>query len=134
MLKELSETFKKNVWVVAFDMDQTCLDIHTSGVAIRDGSSFTPPYGCYIPIRTGKEVVSHVKESVRQLIPFLLQNNIAVAICTNTDVTMATHPSLMGGRELVEYIFRNAFPEFEDICSRLTIEAWRGTYESVQVS
>ena len=133
MLKELSEAFKKNVWVVAFDMDQTCLDIHTSGVAIRDGSSFTPPYSCYVPIRTGKEVVSHVKESIRQLIPFLLQNNIAVAICTNTDVTMATHPSLMGGRELVEYIFRNAFPEFKDICSRLTIEAWRGTYESVQV-
>ena len=38
----LSETFKKNVWLVAFDMDQTSLDIHTSGVVVKENETIPP--------------------------------------------------------------------------------------------
>lgn len=131
---KLSEAFKRNVCLVAFDMDQTCLDIHTSGVAIRDGHSLTLNKNAVFQIRKGTEVVQHVKPVIRELIPLLLKNNIAVAICTNTDVNMAIHPSLMGGRELVEYIFKNTFPEYPDICNYLIIEAWRGNINAVEVS
>ena len=32
----ISDAFKEQVWLVAFDMDQTSLDIHTSGVVVKD--------------------------------------------------------------------------------------------------
>ena len=130
----ISEKFKKRVWLVAFDMDQTCLDIHTSGVGIRD-NQIPPPQIENSPykIRKASEVVNHVKEVVKTVIPTLLKNGIAVAITTNTDKLMAFHPCLMGGREFVEYIFSHVFTEYPDICDHLFIEAWRGEYQAVQV-
>lgn len=131
----ISETFKDQTWLVAFDMDQTSLDIHTSGVAVKDDETIPPIYAnSAIQLRKAKEVVKHVKESVKEIIPALLKNGIAVAICTNTDTLMACHSSLMGGRELVEYIFGNTFDSYPDICDHLIIEAWRGSLEAVRVS
>lgn len=123
----ISPEFKKQVWLVAFDMDQTALDLHTSGVAVRDDQLFPPLFfdSQFVPLKA-KEILDHVKDAIKIIIPELLQNGIAVAICTNTDVKMACHTSLMGGRELVEYIFGNTFSDYPDICNRLVIEAWRG--------
>ena len=123
----ISPEFKKQVWLVAFDMDQTALDLHTSGVAVRDDQLFPPLFfdSQFVPLKA-KEILDHVKDAIKMIIPELLQNGIAVAICTNTDVKMACHSSLMGGRELVEYIFGNTFSDYPDICNRLVIEAWRG--------
>ena len=130
----ISEKFKKRVWLVAFDMDQTCLDLHTSGVGIRDNTP-PPPFLNNIQnkVLTAKEVVNHVKDVIKEIIPELLKNGIAVAICTNTDVNMAFHPSLMGGREFVEYIFGHTFEDYPDICDHLIIEAWRGDITTVTV-
>lgn len=129
----ISEEFKKRVCLVAFDMDQTCLDLHTSGVGIRDNQTLPPSNAIYRP-HPAKEIVNHVKDVVKVVIPALLKSGIAVAICTNTDVQMAYHPSLMGGREFVEYIFGNTFKEYPDICNHLFIEAWRGNIQAVEVS
>lgn len=130
----ISDTFKDQVWLVAFDMDQTSLDIHTSGVAVKDDETLPPIFANSIfKPRKAKEVLDHVKESVKVIIPALLKNGIAVAICTNTDTLMASHSSLMGGRELVEYIFGNTFDSYPDICDHLVIEAWRGTLDAVRV-
>ena len=130
----LSQEFKKQVWLVAFDMDQTALDLHTSGVAVRDNQTFPSTLfeNQFVPLKA-KEILDHVKDSIKVIIPQLLQNGIAVAICTNTDVKMACHTSLMGGRELVEYIFGNTSSEYPDICDRLIIEAWRGINEVPRV-
>ena len=130
----ISDDFKKKVWLVAFDMDQTSLDIHTTGVAIRENETIPPSYdvGIYKPYHV-EEILDHVKESIKVIIPELLKNGIAVAICTNTDILMVQHKSIMGGRELVEYIFGNTFDEYPDICDRLIIEAWRGTLNVVRV-
>ena len=131
----ISEKFKERVWLVAFDMDQTCLDLHTSGVGIRDNCELPPSStGIFYPVRKASEIVNHVKDVVKVVIPELLKSGIAVAICTNTDVQMAALPSLMGGREFVEYIFGHAFKEYPDICDHLIIEAWRGEYRVVQVN
>ena len=35
----ISDAFKEQVWLVAFDMDQTSLDIHTSGVVVKDNET-----------------------------------------------------------------------------------------------
>lgn len=130
----ISESFKKRVWLVAFDMDQTCLDVHTTGIGVRDNKE-VPYYfesSPYKPLKAS-EIVNHVKDVVKVIIPELLKNGIAVAICTNTDVLMASHPDLMGGRELVEYIFGNTFEDYPDICDHLIIEAWRGEIQAVKV-
>lgn len=130
----ISEKFKERVWLVAFDMDQTCLDLHTSGVGIRDHCELPPSMsGYFFKPRHASEIVKHVKDVVKVVIPELLKSGIAVAICTNTDVQMAFHPNLMGGREFVEYIFGHTFEEYPDICDHLIIEAWRGEYRVVQV-
>ena len=131
----ISDTFKDQIWLVAFDMDQTSLNIHTSGVVVKDNETVPPVFASAgIKLLKAKEVLDHVKESVKVIIPALLKNGIAVAICTNTDPLMASHSSLMGGRELVEYIFGNTFDSYPDICDHLVIEAWRGTVEAVRVS
>lgn len=131
----ISNEFKEQVWLVAFDMDQTSLDIHTSGVVVKDDETLPPIYNSMMfKPRKGKEVLDHVKESIKLIIPALLKNGIAVAICTNTDVNMVSHSSLMGGRELVEYIFGNTFDSYPNICDHLIIEAWRGTLDAVRVS
>lgn len=131
----ISDTFKDQIWLVAFDMDQTSLDIHTSGVAVKDNEPIPPVYAnSSIKIRKGREVLNHVKESVKVIIPALLKSGIAVAICTYTDALMASHSSLMGGRELVEYIFGNTFDSYPDICDHLVVEAWRGTVDAMRVS
>ena len=80
-----------------------------------------------------KEVLTHVKDAIKVIIPELLKNGIMVAICTNTDVLMAQNRSLMGGRELVEYIMGNTFDQYPDICDHLIIEAWRGSLQAVRV-
>lgn len=131
----ISEKFKKRVWLVAFDMDQTCLDLHTSGIGVRD-NGVLPPYLETVPNKPlkAREIVSHVKDVVKAVIPALLKSGIAVAICTNTDVLMAYDPSLMGGRELVEYVFGHSFVDYPDICDHLLIEAWRGEIQVVQVN
>lgn len=131
----ISDAFKEQVWLVAFDMDQTSLDIHTSGVVVKDNETLPPIYNSMMfKPRKGKEVLDHVKESIKLIIPTLLKSGIAVAICTNTDVNMVSHSSLMGGRELVEYIFGNTFDAYPNICDHLIIEAWRGTLDAVRVS
>ena len=131
----ISDTFKDQIWLVAFDMDQTSLNIHTSGVVVKDNETVPPVFAnAGIKLLKAKEVLDHVKESVKVIIPALLKNGIAVAICTNTDPLMASHSSLMGGRELVEHIFGNTFDSYPDICDHLVIEAWRGTVEAVRVS
>lgn len=131
----ISNEFKEQVWLVAFDMDQTSLDIHTSGVVVKDDETLPPIYNSMMfKPRKGKEVLDHVKESIKLIIPALLKSGIAVAICTNTDVNMVSHSSLMGGRELVEYIFGNTFDAYPNICDHLIIEAWRGTLDAVRVS
>ena len=104
----LPESFKKNVWLVAFDMDQTSLDIHTTGVVVKENEVAQPEYQQYgYNLLNAKEVLTHVKDAIKVIIPELLKNGIMVAICTNTDVLMAQNRSLMGGRELVEYIMGN---------------------------
>ena len=102
---------------------------------MKDNETVPPVFAnAGIKLLKAKEVLDHVKESVKVIIPALLKNGIAVAICTNTDPLMASHSSLMGGRELVEYIFGNTFDSYPDICDHLVIEAWRGTVEAVRVS
>ncbi len=111
----ISDTFKDQIWLVAFDMDQTSLNIHTSGVVVKDNETVPPVFAnAGIKLLKAKEVLDHVKESVKVIIPALLKNGIAVAICTNTDPLMASHSSLMGGRELVEYIFGNTFDSYPE--------------------
>lgn len=130
----LSETFKKNVWLVAFDMDQTSLDIHTSGVVVKENETIPPELeNSGFRLLNAKEVLTHVKDAIKVIIPELLKNGIMVAICTNTDMLMAQSNSLMGGRELVEYIMGNTFDQYPDICDHLIIEAWRGTGQAVMV-
>ena len=130
----LPESFKKNVWLVAFDMDQTSLDIHTTGVVVKENEVAPPEYQQYgYNLLNAKEVLTHVKDAIKVIIPELLKNGIMVAICTNTDVLMAQNRSLMGGRELVEYIMGNTFDQYPDICDHLIIEAWRGSLQAVRV-
>ena len=55
----LPESFKKNVWLVAFDMDQTSLDIHTTGVVVKENEVAPPEYQQYgYNLLNAKEVLT----------------------------------------------------------------------------
>ena len=62
----ISDAFKEQVWLVAFDMDQTSLDIHTSGVVVKDNETLPPIYKSmmYKPLQV-KEVLDHRKASIK---------------------------------------------------------------------
>jgi len=73
------------IQLVAIDLDQTLLDIHTGGAWAH----------------SAVELVPHVRTEFRQLVPSLIDNNIKVAICTFSPQT-----ELIG--EVLGHVFGDA--------------------------